>query len=233
MNPSAVACPQCSASLREVRQSADSMLNAEQFDAAKLGDWFCSNCAPQGERYRYFWNRELNAAPVVGMPSLDPHELLEIARETGLRSFLHGVNATDAREILERYQLAVDQHRSSMSASKATATEKPMAIDRTPPFANCKFRECDLPGQCRGESRCHHPVTSDREAPAASGQKLTDEQSEALKHLIARGSTFPDHNVPNGSVTRVDYRHLQVAAKVLSTLLRASSATASDKGQRS
>jgi hypothetical protein len=25
------------------------------------------------------------------------------------------------------------------------------------PFANCQFRECDLPGQCRGEGKCHHP----------------------------------------------------------------------------
>lgn len=25
------------------------------------------------------------------------------------------------------------------------------------PFAECKFELCDLPGQCRGEGRCHHP----------------------------------------------------------------------------
>ncbi|MFP3647580.1 hypothetical protein [Paraburkholderia sp. SIMBA_054] len=66
--------------------------------------------------------------------------------------------------------------------------------------------------------------------PAASGQKLTDAQVEALKHLVAKGSSFPDHNGASGSVTRVDYQHLQEAAKVLSALLRASdSATASDK----
>lgn len=36
------------------------------------------------------------------------------------------------------------------------------------PFSNCRFRECDLPGQCRGEGRCHHPVSGDRDFPAAS-----------------------------------------------------------------
>jgi hypothetical protein len=48
---------------------------------------------------------------------------------------------------------------------------------------------------------------------------LTDEQREAIKHLIARGSTFPAHNGRNGSSTPVDYVHLQTAAKVLSALL--------------
>jgi hypothetical protein len=26
------------------------------------------------------------------------------------------------------------------------------------PFPNCRFRECDLPGQCRSEGKCHHPA---------------------------------------------------------------------------
>ncbi|MBB5546630.1 hypothetical protein [Paraburkholderia fungorum] len=28
------------------------------------------------------------------------------------------------------------------------------------PFSNCRFRECDLPGQCKSEGRCHHPATA-------------------------------------------------------------------------
>jgi hypothetical protein len=34
------------------------------------------------------------------------------------------------------------------------------------PFSNCQFRECDLPGQCRSEGKCHHP----RAAGASEGQ---------------------------------------------------------------
>lgn len=26
-----------------------------------------------------------------------------------------------------------------------------------PPFDNCKYKICDLPGQCRTEGKCHHP----------------------------------------------------------------------------
>jgi hypothetical protein len=40
-------------------------------------------------------------------------------------------------------------------------------VDRTPPFQNCRFRECDLPGQCRAEGKCHHPA-----APAPSAQEV-------------------------------------------------------------
>ena len=36
-----------------------------------------------------------------------PEQLLEVARETGLRRFLHGVSAADARDLLDRYQEAV------------------------------------------------------------------------------------------------------------------------------
>lgn len=58
-NPS---CPTCGNSLLKVRQSSDSMLNAEQFAAVKAGDWYCETC-PSNERgntrYKYYWNREL------------------------------------------------------------------------------------------------------------------------------------------------------------------------------
>lgn len=37
----------------------------------------------------------------------DEHDLLMIARNTGLRSFLHGVNATDARELLANFVAAL------------------------------------------------------------------------------------------------------------------------------
>lgn len=26
-----------------------------------------------------------------------------------------------------------------------------------PPYANCSFKMCDLPGVCTGHGRCHHP----------------------------------------------------------------------------
>lgn len=35
-----------------------------------------------------------------------------------------------------------------------------------PPFANCSFRHCDLPGQCKSEGACHHPARGERNAGA-------------------------------------------------------------------
>lgn len=31
-------------------------------------------------------------------------------------------------------------------------------VARTAPFNNCQFQHCYLPGQCRAEGKCHHPV---------------------------------------------------------------------------
>lgn len=49
-------------------------------------------------------------------------------------------------------------------------TESTEPIRTVAPFSNCQFRECDLPGQCISEGKCHHPTHS---TPA-----VTDEQFE-------------------------------------------------------
>jgi hypothetical protein len=54
-----------------------------------------------------------------------------------------------------------------------------VAADRTPPFSNCRFKECDLPGQCAGEGKCHHPAVA-AAAPQA-GAALTEEQRRVIK----------------------------------------------------
>jgi hypothetical protein len=48
-----------------------------------------------------------------------------------------------------------------------------------PPFSNCSFRLCDLPGQCRGEGKCHHPKVEQQGDGGASSwradvQKVLD-----------------------------------------------------------
>lgn len=59
-------CKGCNHPLQTVRQSPNSMLNCEQFDAARLGDWFCEDCkAMPGTKYRYFWDSDFTAAPEV------------------------------------------------------------------------------------------------------------------------------------------------------------------------
>ena len=53
-------CPGCKTPLKIVRQTGG-MLNADQFDAIKAGDFYCDQCP--GDRgksgFRYFWKSEL------------------------------------------------------------------------------------------------------------------------------------------------------------------------------
>ena len=65
-------CTACGATLHEVTQSPNSYLSAEQFDADKLGDWYCK-CCPQGpsdgsRTHRYFWDRDLVAPALAAAP---------------------------------------------------------------------------------------------------------------------------------------------------------------------
>ncbi len=67
--PSEPKCTACGAQLRMVTQGSDSYLSADQFDADKLGDWFCE-CCPKGpnkgsRKHRYFSNHELATNPTT------------------------------------------------------------------------------------------------------------------------------------------------------------------------
>jgi hypothetical protein len=42
---------------------------------------------------------------------------------------------------------------------------------KNPPFSNCKYQICDLPGQCRSEGACHHPASETNAAPVRLGDK--------------------------------------------------------------
>ena len=59
-------CPQCQAILHRVRRGGDSPLNADQFDAVKAGDWYCSVCAGAEAKhttYKYWWEKDLDMPP--------------------------------------------------------------------------------------------------------------------------------------------------------------------------
>lgn len=92
-------CP-CGEPLCKVTQGADSMLNAEQFDAIKLGDWFCKTCpadAAVGGKYRYFSNSELaaHAAPT------DAKQLMRERDGWKEKADARGRSLEDARQKLD------------------------------------------------------------------------------------------------------------------------------------
>lgn len=84
-----------------------------------------ARCATCGATAFYTkWNKRTEAAPQSPVaPAV--HDLLEVARATGLRQHMHGVNATDARLILQRFVgalrfLCVDSNAPTVSATVIT-----------------------------------------------------------------------------------------------------------------
>lgn len=54
-------CPQCGGRLEAVTYPSDSMLNRDQFDSVRAGDWYCTSCKGVEARsgYKYWWNSDL------------------------------------------------------------------------------------------------------------------------------------------------------------------------------
>lgn len=66
---------------------------------------------------------------------------------------------------------------------------KPAPEHFKPPFDNCSFRMCDLPGQCRGEGKCHHPAS----APVADERAAFEAWAKGKKMPLARiGQQYDD-----------------------------------------
>ena len=61
-------CPMCGAQLDKVRNPAGSMLNDDQFDSVKAGDWHCTSCTnDRGRTGAYFWDKEVKHCLPEGM----------------------------------------------------------------------------------------------------------------------------------------------------------------------
>ena len=104
-------CDACGSELLEVLQSPNSYLSAEQFDADKLGDWYCK-CCPKGpsngsSTHRYFWNRDLGSTaaqsaesvPAVSdLPPLPAPDLRDVGtKPQEIKEFLKGYATEYAR----------------------------------------------------------------------------------------------------------------------------------------
>ena len=68
-------CPKCNGPLKEVTYQSNSMLNRDQFDAVRAGDFYCTSCkgSKSSSGYKYFWLRELPQ-----LPAREPRPITEI-----------------------------------------------------------------------------------------------------------------------------------------------------------
>jgi hypothetical protein len=91
------------------------------------------------------------------------------------------------------------------------AAAKPAEPDRfTPPYGNCQYRMCDLPGQCRSEGKCHHPKPA---AHDVSNDFVLRSRVADLIHLLE----FADIATP----TPGDAKQAQIAMEDIGRMLAA------------
>lgn len=65
----------------------------------------------------------------------------------------------DRRNAERRVNAALTYFKDRMLHDRRAAQPAPdlVAFAGNPPFAECEFQYCDLPGQCVSEGKCHHP----------------------------------------------------------------------------
>lgn len=68
-------------------------------------------------------------------------------------------------QVEQEQQNAAPQEATRAEHGQAAGTPLNSPAVAAPPFDNCRFKLCDLPGQCRIEGKCHHP-RSTPETPA-------------------------------------------------------------------
>lgn len=68
--------------------------------------------------------------------------------------------------------------------TRANRPQPQAAEPKQPPFGNCQFRICDLPGQCRAEGKCHHPAAQAAE-PKGMTATLRSYFETIVKYLEA------------------------------------------------
>lgn len=73
-------CPNCGYALEKVTYPSGSMLNRDQFDATRAGDWYCGcHNNNRGNRpYAYFWDREVAASQPSRTPAVTQPVMQEL-----------------------------------------------------------------------------------------------------------------------------------------------------------
>lgn len=101
-----------------------------------------------------------------------------------------------------------------------------------PPFDNCSFRMCDLPGQCRGEGKCHHPASAPVAGevlfwyrPRSDGWYEGPIHNGRIEEARKRsGAWVPLIAAPHASAENVRNAALEEAAKLMDQTLRSNGA---------
>lgn len=147
----------------------------------------------------------VDAAPIGYLPAYEL-ERLNSGHDAILRSAKFGPSALDGdvpvfavpsltnHERIELYELREGAEPASVAQD---AAGEPVA--RTAPFNNCQFRHCDLPGQCRAEGKCHHPVPG---AWRGRGTAPAIPVADPLSKLFLEGGMYKTWLSETGEIMR-------------------------------
>ncbi len=109
------------------------------------------------------WARPLVRTGELGMHRLDVIKKRFDEMHEAMQEFVERVERGEVRSRYTYEKFKAILANAGASISSAQPTE--VLSTANPPFQNCRYRICDLPGQCRGEGKCHHPAI-EREALA-------------------------------------------------------------------
>lgn len=90
-----------------------------------------------------------------------------------------------------------ETQRSWLTWQASAASPPPVAqispiIGTQAPFSNCRFKFCDLPGQCRDEGKCHHPAVAAAQPVAQTERALTEKQVTCTHPVVCPHAFLDD-----------------------------------------
>ncbi|WP_244119442.1 hypothetical protein [Burkholderia gladioli] len=177
-----------------------------RFSMESTARWLESGCDPRAAAKEIRASlAKLDAAPAA--PVAEQEEMIRFCPECGrLGDIPEGFQAccpdwSEARVVPKRFaDLCAETFKLCTSQpfrNSAQAVAADGAALSGTPFANCQFRICDLPGQCKAEGKCHHPRAA--VSPATAEQDpTTDEEcpDDELAREEAYFRRWPDNDAP-------------------------------------
>jgi hypothetical protein len=87
-------------------------------------------------------------------PVAQPVEQIEFPYQRTFNSIAAATSMSSSNAI----SISVRAFQEAYNAGAQPVEQTPPTIGTQAPFSNCRFKCCDLPGQCRDEGKCHHPA---------------------------------------------------------------------------
>jgi hypothetical protein len=117
-------------------------------------------------------------------------DALELCNEIGdqcSRGFLARAQAKAREAITAIKQAQEPVGINGLTEAETSASMSVMGLSKPQaPYPNCRFKICDLPGQCKGEGKCHHPAVQQAQEPVPTQITVTEDMHRAAVKVLHR-----------------------------------------------